>query len=131
MKWNANPSGWSWTQTVGKFFSASQSSAPSIAKVILLCCAFEVYHALKIGLRETVEIALATRRFTEIYRVCHKLILDNFQASQGHLTGIIPPPTCPTESADFTLRLSHLHICIYIYIYKSPEHIKTCTGLRP
>ena len=67
-------------------------SNPSIAKVIILCCAFEVYHALKIGLRETVEIALATRRFTEIYRVSHKLILDNFQTSQGHLTGMIPPP---------------------------------------
>ena len=67
-------------------------SNPSIAKVIILCCAFEVYHALKIGLRETVETALATRRFNEIYRVFHKLILDNFQMSQGHLTGMIPPP---------------------------------------
>ena len=65
---------------------------PSPTKVIVISCAFEVYHALKIGLRETVETALATRRFNEVYRVSHKLILDNFQMSQGHLTGMIPPP---------------------------------------
>ena len=49
---------------------------PSTNSVIVISVAFELYHALKIGLRETVETALACKKFEEIYRVSHKLIRD-------------------------------------------------------
>ena len=58
---------------------------PSTNSVIVISAAFELYHALKIGLRETVETALACKKFDEIYRVSHKLIREKFQESYGRL----------------------------------------------
>jgi hypothetical protein len=63
---------------------------PSSNSVIVISAAFEVYHALKIGLRETVEAALACRRFDEVHRVSHKLIHEKSEASYGRL--ILPQP---------------------------------------
>jgi hypothetical protein len=59
---------------------------PNTNTVIVISAAFEVYHALKIGLRETIETAMACRRFDEIYRVSHKLVREKFQESYGRLT---------------------------------------------
>lgn len=69
---------------------------PSPDKVIIISCTFEVYHALKIGLRETVVTALTSGDFSEVHRVSHKLIVDKFLTSQGLLTGITPHPN-PTD----------------------------------
>ena len=69
---------------------------PSPDKVIIISCAFEVYHALKIGLRETVVTALTCGDFSEVHRVSHKLIADKVLMSQGLLTGTFPLPN-PTD----------------------------------
>ena len=66
---------------------------PSTNSVIVISAAFEVYHALKIGLRETVETALACKKFDEIYRVSHKLIREKYQESYGRLD--IPSTAVP------------------------------------
>ena len=58
---------------------------PNANRVIVISAAFEVYHALKIGLREIVEHALTYRRFGEVYRISHKLIVEKHQSSQGRL----------------------------------------------
>ena len=60
---------------------------PNASRVIVISAAFEIYHALKIGLRETVDHAIACKRFKEIYRVSHKLITAKFSESYGRLNG--------------------------------------------
>ena len=58
---------------------------PNANRVIVISAAFEIYHALKIGLREVVEHALTCRRFGEVYRISHKLILEKHRSSQCRL----------------------------------------------
>ena len=68
---------------------------PSTNSVIVISAAFEVYHALKIGLRETVDIALACRNFDDIYKVSHKFIREKFQESYGRLN--VPSTAFPVS----------------------------------
>ena len=70
---------------------------PSQLKVLITACAFEVYHALKIGLRYKVDDALASRRFSEIYRISHKLILEKYGGVKGKLASV-PISECSTDS---------------------------------
>ena len=70
---------------------------PSPRKVIIISCAFEVYHALKIGLRYKVDNAFASRRFSEIYRISHKLILEKYGGVKGKLASV-PISECSTDS---------------------------------
>ena len=46
---------------------------PSPSKLVLISASFEIYHALKIGLRNSVEEALASHRLAEICRIAAKL----------------------------------------------------------
>ena len=57
---------------------------PSLMKLLLISVAFEIYHALKIGLRNEVDYAQEHKRFAEIYRVACK-VARNFLLT--HSTG--------------------------------------------
>ena len=48
-------------------------SAPSPQKLIHIACAFEIYHALKIGLRSIVDEAVSSSRFSEVLRNASKI----------------------------------------------------------
>ena len=47
---------------------------PSLVNVTIISLAFEIYHALKIGLREMTCNAQSTQRFGEIARISRKLM---------------------------------------------------------
>jgi hypothetical protein len=47
---------------------------PSLVNVTIISLAFEIYHALKIGLRETINHSQATRRYGEVCRISRKLM---------------------------------------------------------
>ena len=49
---------------------------PSLKKIIIISAAFEIYHALKIGLRHEVDIAQSSRKFGEMYRIASRLASD-------------------------------------------------------
>ena len=72
---------------------------PSTDKVIVISAAYEVYHALKIGLREVVEHAVSCKRFGETYRMSLKLIKDKFIESAGRLTNAIEPSSAACYSS--------------------------------
>ena len=57
---------------------------PSLLKLLLISVSFEIYHAIKIGLRSEVDHAQVNRRFSEIYRVASK-VARNFHST--HSTG--------------------------------------------
>ena len=57
---------------------------PSLMKLLLISVAFEIYHALKIGLRSEVDYAQEHKRFAQIYRVACK-VARNFLLT--HSTG--------------------------------------------
>ena len=57
---------------------------PSLHKLCIISSAFEIYHALKIGLRFEVDSAQCTKKFGEIYRVAHKLAQE-FLHSHAHI----------------------------------------------
>ena len=54
-------------------------SAPSHIKFIHIACAFEVYHALKIGLRSVIDDAVCSSRLSEVIRVASKLVCETRQ----------------------------------------------------
>ena len=54
-------------------------SAPCPQKLIHIACAFEIYHALKIGLRSAVDEAVSTSRFSEIIRNASKIAKESTQ----------------------------------------------------
>ena len=51
-------------------------SQPSLFKLYLISAIFDIYHALKIGLRLEVEKAQATSLYGEMYRISHKAAVD-------------------------------------------------------
>ena len=53
---------------------------PSKKQVILISAAFEIYHALKIGLRSIVDESQASQRFAEIIRIASKLAKESHSA---------------------------------------------------
>ena len=68
---------------------------PTQRKLIHIACAFEMYHALKIGQRHVVDAAIVSGRFSEVIRVstiladeCSKKFADVF----SHETGLTPEP---------------------------------------
>ena len=69
---------------------------PSTDNVILISAAFEVYHALKIGLREIVLSAIQSSRFGEVCRVSRKLIFEKLCESRCRL--VVLPISCPFDS---------------------------------
>ena len=50
---------------------------PSQQNIIVISAAFEIYHALKIGLRHIVDDSQATQRFAEIIRIASKLAVES------------------------------------------------------
>ena len=90
---------------------------PDPSRVILISTAFEVYHALKIGLRETVDLACSCKRFGEVYRVSHKLIREKFMSCSGHLNGVSKHPS---QSLDITRTM-----------HGSPGPLLASTGTEP
>jgi hypothetical protein len=53
---------------------------PSLVNVTIISLAFEIYHALKIGLREITCKAQATRRYGEIARISRKLMKEKIHS---------------------------------------------------
>ena len=72
---------------------------PSVQNVCLISVAFEVYHALKIGLRDTVACAVSTLRFAEIAKVASKLISEKYERNV-RLFRVYPEGETPSEAAD-------------------------------
>ena len=65
---------------------------PNTDNVILISAAFEIYHALKIGLREVVLSAIQSMRFGDVCRISRKLILEKLRESRGRLV-VLPRST--------------------------------------
>ena len=58
---------------------------PNPNRVIVISAAFEVYHALKIGLRDIIDSAICSKMLGQIYRVSHKLIVEKFAIARSRL----------------------------------------------
>ena len=95
---------WSLIDEVFPGYVASSKSGrinyirPSTQNVCLISVAFEVYHALKIGLRDTVACAVSTLRFAEIAKVASKLISEKYERNV-RLFRVYPEGETPSEAA--------------------------------
>ena len=83
---------------------------PSTTKVRIISCAYEVYHALKIGLRDLVISAQDSCRFGEMCRVASKLIAEKHAGEPSSPTDLDVPGAqrgstfCPLNKTCFTPR---------------------------
>jgi len=76
---------------------------PSLRKLCLISCVFEIYHAMKIGLRHEVDGAQSNRLFGGIYRTAHRLAKDFLHShfrvfTLGNVCGSAPYPTMSNSS---------------------------------